>query len=97
VVICVSMLLKQKIDILNTRAKIISAIRSFFESENFVEVETPLKTAAPLPEQNIDAIKCGDFYLATSPEPYMKRLVAGGMDKIFQITILKFSELLISP
>jgi lysyl-tRNA synthetase class 2 len=80
------MLLKQKIDILNTRAKIISAIRSFFESENFVEVETPLRTNAPLPEQNIDAIKCGDFYLATSPEPYMKRLVAGGMDKIFQIT-----------
>ena len=80
------MLLKQKIDILNTRAKIISAVRSFFESEHFVEVETPIRTPAPLPEQNIDALKCGNLYLATSPEPYMKRLIAGGMDKIFQIT-----------
>ncbi len=80
------MLSKQKINTLKTRAKIISAIRSFFENQNFIEVETPLKTPAPLPEQNIDALKCGDFYLATSPEPYMKRLVAGGFDKIFQIT-----------
>jgi len=80
------MLSQKKIDVLNSRAKIVSAIRSFFEAKNFVEVETPLKTAAPLPEQNIDAVKSGDFYLATSPEPYMKRLVAGGMNKIFQIT-----------
>ena len=80
------MLSKQKINTLKTRAKIISAIRSFFENQNFIEVETPLKTPAPLPEQNIDAIKCGDCYLATSPEPYMKRLVADGFDKIFQIT-----------
>ncbi len=80
------MLSQKKIDVLKSRAKIISAVRSFFESENFIEVETPLKTNAPLPEQNIDAVKCGDFFLATSPEPYMKRLVAGGFDKIFQIT-----------
>ena len=82
----VSMLSKQKIDLLKKRAKIISAIRSFFESKKFVEVETPIRTPAPLPEQNIDALKCGNFYLATSPEPYMKRLLAGGFDKIFQIT-----------
>lgn len=80
------MLSKQKINTLKKRADIISAIRSFFESELFVEVETPIRTRAPLPEQNIDAIQCGDFYLATSPEPYMKRLVAGGFDKIFQIS-----------
>ena len=80
------MLSKQKINILKTRAKIASAIRSFFENQNFVEIETPVKTPAPLPEQNVDAIKCGDVFLATSPEPYMKRLIAGGFDKIFQIT-----------
>ena len=80
------MLSKQKIHILKKRAEIISAIRSFFENQNFIEVETPLKTPAPLPEQNIDALKCGEFYLATSPEPYMKQLLAYGLNKIFQIT-----------
>ncbi len=80
------MLSKQKIYTLKKRAKIISAIRSFFESENFIEVETPIRTPAPLPEQNIDALKCGEFYLATSPEPYMKQLIADGCEKIFQIT-----------
>ncbi|MCK5852152.1 EF-P lysine aminoacylase GenX [bacterium] len=80
------MLSQKKKHTLKKRAEIISAVRSFFENQNFIEVETPLKTTAPLPEQNIDALKCGEFYLATSPEPYMKRLVAGGLNKIFQIT-----------
>jgi len=48
-------------------------------------VDTPLLIPAPAPEAHIDAIRAGDLYLHTSPELCMKRLLAAGYPKIFQI------------
>ena len=79
------MLSKSKILNLKKRAKILSAIRAFFISENFTEVDTPLLTKQPMPERNIDAIPCKNSFLITSPEIYMKQLLAAGFNKIFQI------------
>ena len=81
------------IDILKQRAKIISVIRAFFDSQGFVEVETPVRIAAPAPEPNIDCpevppskIHGGETtYLRASPELQMKKLLAAGMDCIYQI------------
>lgn len=81
------------IDILKQRAKIISVIRAFFDSQGFVEVETPVRVAAPAPEPNIDCpevppskIHGGETtYLRASPELQMKKLLAAGMDCIYQI------------
>ncbi|MGD9211949.1 MAG: EF-P lysine aminoacylase EpmA [Desulfobacteraceae bacterium] len=67
------------------RAKIIAAIRRFFTDNDFLEVETPLRIPAPAPEAHIDAQPTGDFYLHTSPELCMKRLLAGGYQRIYQI------------
>ncbi len=67
------------------RATVISAIRRFFAQRGFLEVETPLRIPAPAPEIHLDAQASGDWYLQTSPELCMKRLLAAGYDRIFQI------------
>lgn len=72
--------------ILARRSEIIRAARAFFHLEGFLEVETPIITPEPLPEANIEAIKTEAGFLITSPEVYMKPLLAQGAQKIFQIT-----------
>ncbi len=70
---------------LQLRAHILQAIRSFFVDNDYLEVETPLRIPAPAPEAHIDAVESGDWYLQTSPELCMKRLLAAGFQRIFQI------------
>jgi lysyl-tRNA synthetase class 2 len=81
------------IGVLEKRAKIIAQIRAFFDSRGFVEVETPVRIDAPAPEPNIDCPEvsppraCGGrvTYLRASPELQMKKLLAAGMDRIYQV------------
>ncbi len=70
---------------LELRSKTIQEIRLFFNKRDYLEVETPCRIPAPTPESYIDAIESEDYYLQTSPELYMKRLLASGYPKIFQI------------
>lgn len=71
---------------LELRARALQLIRAFFDGEGFLEVQTPVLTGAPAPEPHIRAIGAGGGYLlSTSPELYMKRLLAAGFDKIYQI------------
>jgi lysyl-tRNA synthetase class 2 len=70
---------------LEARARIIQSCRQFFIQGGYLEVDTPLLIPAPAPELHIDAIPCGDRYLQTSPELCMKRLLAAGYGRIFQI------------
>src|SRR5664279_3441377 len=72
-------------DNLKLRSHIIRALRSFFESRGFLEVETPLRIPANAPEEHIEPFRSGDLYLHTSPELCMKRLLCRGHEKIFQI------------
>ena len=60
-------------------------MRDFFYSRNFLEVETPCRIPAPIPEAHIDSVASGDWFLHPSPEICMKRLLAAGYEKIFQI------------
>ena len=74
------------LDILRERAKIVSAIRRFFDDRGFIEVETAVRIPAPAPEEHIDCPSVeGGGYLRASPELQMKKLLAAGMDKIYQI------------
>jgi lysyl-tRNA synthetase class 2 len=68
------------------RAMMIRAIRRFFCERNYLEVETPIRIPAPAPEEHIDAVPSGAWFLQTSPELCMKRLVASGYLRIFQIS-----------
>ncbi len=72
--------------ILARRAEIIRQIREFFDKSGFIEVDTPVRIAAPAPECHIDCppVATGGF-LRASPELQMKKMLALGMDKIYQI------------
>ncbi|MDD2390127.1 MAG: EF-P lysine aminoacylase EpmA [Desulfobacterales bacterium] len=70
---------------LQLRARIIQAIRGFFIEQAFLEIETPCRIPAPAPELHIDAPPSGQWFLHTSPELCMKRLLAAGYGRIFQI------------
>ena len=75
---------------LKTRAKIIQTIREYMNNKGFMEVETPtlqpiyggaLATPFSTHHESLDA----KFYLKISPELYLKRLIAGGFEKVYEI------------
>ncbi|GAB4279774.1 MAG: EF-P lysine aminoacylase EpmA [Deferrisomatales bacterium] len=70
---------------LHLRARILQAIRAFFVERGFLEVETPVRIPAPAPEEHIDAVPSGSWWLQTSPELCMKRLLAAGYPRVFQL------------
>ena len=70
---------------LTLRSVFLQELRSFFFKKEFLEIDTPVMIQSPAPEDYINAPSAGDFFLRSSPELHMKRLVAAGYDKIFQI------------
>jgi lysyl-tRNA synthetase class 2 len=70
---------------LENRARIVQAIRVFFIEREFLEVETPHRLPGNAPELHIDAVASGTWFLHTSPELCMKRLLAAGYPRLFQI------------
>jgi len=77
-------------DIFLKRSEIIREIRNFLHARGFVEVETPMMQAIPggaaaQPfKTHHNALGC-DFYLRIALELYLKRLLVGGVDKVFEI------------
>ncbi|MFZ9596553.1 MAG: EF-P lysine aminoacylase EpmA [Bdellovibrionia bacterium] len=75
------------------RSQVENGIRHFFTSQGFLETRTPLLVACPGMEPHIRPFQVQStlrpderLYLPTSPEFAMKRLLVGGLEKIFQIT-----------
>ena len=74
------------LDLLVRRAEIVRGMRAYFDAQGFLEVETSVRLAAPAPECHIDCppVATGGF-LRASPELQMKKLLAAGLDRIYQI------------
>ncbi len=79
---------------METRAKILAEIRGFFSSRGFLEVETPTLVALPGMEPHLDPFVTRlarhdgasfEGYLITSPEYAMKKLLGGGVERVFEI------------
>jgi lysyl-tRNA synthetase class 2 len=79
---------------LELRARVLQAIRTFFAADGFLEVQTPVRTPAPAPEPHIDAVASDGWFLATSPELYLKRLLAAGYERLFELArVFRAAEL----
>jgi elongation factor P--(R)-beta-lysine ligase len=75
---------------LKQRADLLQRLRGFFHERAFIEVESPLLSAEVIPELHIEPPSLdtadGRRWLQASPELHMKRLVAAGMEALFQVT-----------
>lgn len=75
---------------LQQRARILREVRTFFDARQFLEVETPIVVPSPGLDVHLSAPEVttplGTLYLSTSPEYQMKRLLAGGLERIYQVT-----------
>lgn len=70
---------------LQFRSRMLQACRAYFAAAGFLEVETPVRIPAPAAELQIDAPSADGAWLRTSPELHMKRLLAAGCQRIYQI------------
>jgi len=79
-------------DALRFRAKCLNAVRRFFDERGYVEVDTPLMSRDIVVDAYLDPLVVPhahagtDFYLQTSPEFGMKRLLCGGLRAIYQLS-----------
>jgi len=77
-------------DVFRVRSQVIAGIRQFLNKRGFIEVETPVLQPSPggalaRPFVTHHHALDHDFYLRIAPELYLKRLIVGGFDKVYEV------------
>ncbi|MEN6459026.1 MAG: EF-P lysine aminoacylase EpmA [Thermoguttaceae bacterium] len=81
---------------LRLRAEMLRRLRTFFDDRGFLEVETPILSADTVVDRHLDPFSASlcprpepngpRFWLQTSPEFHMKRMLAAGLGRIYQVS-----------
>ena len=81
---------KEARDIIRVRSEVIANLRGYLEKNDFIEIQTPILQAIPggaaaKPFMTKYNILDADFFLRIAPELYLKRLITGGFERVFEI------------
>lgn len=71
--------------LLRARAAVLAAMRGWFHDHGYAEVHTPVLVGSPAMEEHLEPVAAGPHFLHTSPEFAMKRVLAAGLCRIYQI------------
>lgn len=77
-------------DVMRARSRVIAAVRAFFDRRGYLEVDTPVLVPVPAgamaqPFMTRHHALDRQIYLRTATELYLKRLIVGGMDRVYEI------------
>ncbi len=75
-----------RMEILRRRHIIKRAVRNYFDSQNFIEIDAPLLVSGTTPDISVDSFSVDGRYLATSTEYQLKRLAVGGFTRLYSLT-----------
>lgn len=75
-----------RMDVLRARHNIKRALRDYFDTEGFLEIDMPLLVRGTTPDTEVPSLSVDDRYLVTSCEYQIKRMEIGGFDKIYTLT-----------
>jgi lysyl-tRNA synthetase class 2 len=77
---------RSRADVLRARHVIKRALRDYLHGEGFIEIDAPLLVRGTTPDAEIESFHVGDHALVTSTEYQIKRLEAGGFDRLYTLT-----------
>jgi lysyl-tRNA synthetase class 2 len=66
-------------------SRALATVRRYFAREGFIEVPTPVRVRVPGSDPNVEAFRAEQGFLITSPEHHMKRLLVGGVPRLYQV------------
>ncbi len=75
-----------RMEVLRRRHKIAKAVRAYLDTQGFTEIDTPLLVHGTTPDTCIDSFPLDGRYLISSSEYQLRRLVVGGMTKVYSLT-----------
>ncbi|MBX3129683.1 MAG: EF-P lysine aminoacylase GenX [Polyangiaceae bacterium] len=72
-------------DALRARSRVLQGLRDYFAEQDFLEIDAPQLLETPALDVHVDAVSADEGWLSTSPEFQLKRLLSGGLPRIYSL------------